>query len=327
MPSNATSRTFFLLIIAFIAGSFSGSIYTNKLSAEHRGKIIREGQVKHINPILACEVADAESFSELIPVKNHVQAIIDSEIAKGNADNISFYLRALNSGRWFGINEEIKYSPASMFKTIIMLAYLKQTEANPQLLEENIKYNISPTEQKVPLPFRLEAEKTYSVWEIIENMIINSSNVSLGVLLEHIDSKFLDDVFRDMNIDAQGIDKEENIDHMSPRTYSLVYRVLYGSSYLNREMSEKGLELLTRTQFLNGLREGVPNNIEVAHKYGSRVNNGNEELHDCGIVYYPSHPYLICVMTRGKVTKNLNSSIANISKVTYQEMDAFYRQD
>ncbi len=46
----------------------------------------------------------------------------------------------------------------------------------------------------------------------------------------------------------------------------------------------------------------------------------NVEAHDCGIVYYPDSPYLLCVMTRGKDTGQLESIIGKISQITYQFM-------
>jgi hypothetical protein len=54
----------------------------------------------------------------------------------------------------------------------------------------------------------------------------------------------------------------------------------------------------------DGLKAGIPANIELAHKFGERGiigMNGREQkqLHDCGIIYYPKHPYILCIMTRG----------------------------
>ena len=42
------------------------------------------------------------------------------------------------------------------------------------------------------------------------------------------------------------------------------------------------------------------------------------QLHDCGIIYYPNNTYLLCIMTRGKDFKQLESVIAGISKTVYE---------
>jgi hypothetical protein len=47
---------------------------------------------------------------------------------------------------------------------------------------------------------------------------------------------------------------------------------------------------------------------------------GERQLHDCGIVYAPGKPYLICIMTRGSDFKRLSPVIAQISKQVYTTM-------
>lgn len=58
---------------------------------------------------------------------------------------------------------------------------------------------------------------------------------------------------------------------------------------------------------------------QKAQKFGERVNSLQEiELHDCGIIYYPKNPYLLCVMTKGNNLDNLKSAIKNIYSIVYQ---------
>src|SRR5207248_2823209 len=84
-------------------------------------------------------------------------------------------------------------------------------------------------------------------------------------------------------------------------TYSSFFRVLYNASYLTRDDSQKALALLAGVDYKDGLVAGVPASVPIAHKFGERETTGDttKQLNDCGIVYYPSHPYLLCVMTRG----------------------------
>jgi hypothetical protein len=83
--------------------------------------------------------------------------------------------------------------------------------------------------------------------------------------------------------------------------------------------------LLTSTDFNEALVAGVPQEVQVAHKFGEAGTGDVErQLHDCGIVYFPSHPYLACIMTRGKDTGTLKQSIADISRFMYQKIDEQY---
>jgi hypothetical protein len=100
-------------------------------------------------------------------------------------------------------------------------------------------------------------------------------------------------------------------------------------TYLSSEYSERALKLLSETTYLNGLVAGVPKGVTVAHKFGEHVFSAKGvatgvELSDCGIVYYPAHPYLLCVMTSVKDEVTAATIIANISKVTYSAVDMKY---
>ncbi len=75
---------------------------------------------------------------------------------------------------------------------------------------------------------------------------------------------------------------------------------------------------------------GLPNNVAVSHKYGEYVTTGDNtinavELHDCGIIYQPNNPYLLCIMTQGKDQSDLASIIASVSKVVYEEVVGGYK--
>jgi hypothetical protein len=64
--------------------------------------------------------------------------------------------------------------------------------------------------------------------------------------------------------------------------------------------------------------------VPVAHKFAERSDpqTGEKQLHDCGIVYYPRHPYLLCVMTKGPGFEGLAGVVARVSRMVYSEVDA-----
>src|SRR6185437_13516132 len=97
-------------------------------------------------------------------------------------------------------------------------------------------------------------------------------------------------------------------------------------TYLSPEMSEKALKLLSQTTFTSGIVAGVPKNIPVAHKFGERAydTDATKELHDCGIVYFPNHPYMLCIMTKGTDFGSLATVLKTISQKTYDEVKVSY---
>jgi beta-lactamase class A len=110
---------------------------------------------------------------------------------------------------------------------------------------------------------------------------------------------------------------------LSVKQYASFFRILYNASYLNRENSEYALSVLARIAFDQGLRGTLPQTMPIAHKFGERSNLGTDgpnQLHDCGILYYPESPYLLCVMTRGDNIPHLQQAIQAISDVIYKDV-------
>jgi hypothetical protein len=76
---------------------------------------------------------------------------------------------------------------------------------------------------------------------------------------------------------------------------------------------------LAKSTFTEGIVAGLPQGMTVAHKFGeAELPDGTLQLHDCGIVYKPNQPYLICVMTKGSNFDTLAGVISHISKTVYQ---------
>ena len=89
------------------------------------------------------------------------------------------------------------------------------------------------------------------------------------------------------------------------------------------------LSWLTEARFSAGLSAALPPSVAIAEKFGENVvpeeGDSYNELHDCGIIYYPEHPYLLCVMTKSTESfETLSSLIQHISEFMYQKMDEEY---
>jgi len=65
----------------------------------------------------------------------------------------------------------------------------------------------------------------------------------------------------------------------------------------------------------------------VSHKFGEGgVMGGERQLQDCGIVYYPGRPYLLCVMAKGTKLENLEKFIKAVSRLVYYSVDTSVRK-
>ncbi len=139
-------------------------------------------------------------------------------------------------------------------------------------------------------------------------------------MIAKIDPNVLSQVYTDLGIENPDNAPEGYL--ISAKTYSLFFRILYNATYLNRTLSERALDILSKATFKDGLVAGVPEGSTVAHKYGEHIDSvdgqiSDVELHDCGVIYATSKPYFLCVMTRGSKVEDLTKLIKDISKLVY----------
>lgn len=306
----------------FLGYSYEKGILFEKLS-ELRPIRENDPSYKFIDPLLAYIIPSAEHETELVDLKNGISKIIESNKSKG-LYKASIFMSDLNRGRWIGVNENEEYPPASMFKVIIMTAYFKGAEEVPQLFKEKVIYPKEIDDKVKIAAFNsstdLKIGSSYEIEYLINKMIIDSDNGAEVLLLSHMNKDFFDSLFNTLNISGK---KEDGSFLVSPRAYSLFFRTLYSATYLNKNLSEKALDILSKTTFKDGLVAGVPEGTLVSHKFGEYVhlNNSNKieytDLHDCGIIYYSENPYLLCVMTRGSNLDVLKNTIKEISSMVF----------
>lgn len=289
-----------------------------------------DGDYKYINPILFCGVSEKIEPVQFQDLSEKVEEAVAGSVENGL--EYSVYYRDLISGRWFGINEDEKYSPASLLKVPLMIANLKNSEDDPNFLESKFFYDgrmnqndaetFKPDEEMMPSNF-------YTVDNLLTYMITQSDNNSTILLNMAISADLKDEVYTDLGLSIPS--PNAAADSVSVRSYAHFFRVLYNASYLNHDLSEKALALLTRARFPYGLAAAIPDDIPIAQKFGERkILYENPvppevELHDCGIIYYPEHPYLLCVMTKGgQAFAPLSDLIKNISQVVFDDVNSEY---
>jgi beta-lactamase class A len=275
------------------------------------------------NPILDCE--NNYSGEELMVQSKVINDKVLDLKNKHSLSHISLYFRDLNNGPWIGINEKEEFAPASLLKVPVMIAFLRNAEDDPSLLEKKITIKDQDLNKalvpNIVFDNLLEIGKTYSLLEVSRSMIQKSDNTGVIVLLKNTKFNYLKSVFDSVGVSFKDLSTEVPV---RVKDYAGFFRILYNSSYLNRQMSEMALEILSNGEYMNGLRKGVPSEIVIAHKFGERAIDGEKDsmqLHDCGIIYYPQKPYLLCVMTRGNNFEKQEDAIEDISSFIYNEVD------
>jgi beta-lactamase class A len=330
-PSKKTAlvvATCLVLVGCWIGSAFKSHTYDEYFDAVQNTRLTSDSY-KLIAPLIGTESPSALEIGRLESIHSSLQAYADQH--KDEVDSYSLYYRDLYSSQWFGINEDESYIPASLLKIALAISFLKQEEESPVLAKTEKVYTqqIADINKSVKYlePTALVVGQSYSTDELLKKMMVDSDNGAKDLIFSLLDKGYFYDLFRLIGAKEPSDPSKYTI---SAKEYAFFLRLLYNSTYLSEENSEKLLDIMAQSTFKDGLVAGVPADITVAHKYGTYTfadaqgNRTGVELHDCGIIYRDLHPYLLCMMTKGTNADKLASFVAGMSKTAYQAVEDYY---
>lgn len=324
------------LLLMFLSGVAVGWLIGLRtgaagLAEAARGKEIRLGGYELINPLLECDVAnDPAIFRELQPFTRKLEQLLREKTRSYKLEAVSVYFRDLNDGPYFTLNNDWTFEPASLLKVATMIACLKQAEQQPGFLAKRVVFTSAEDytrEQRIKPAQAVKRGGSYTVDELLRFSIVYSDNNADELLIGTVDPNILYATYHSLGVGLP-LGKQKQ-DYLHITTYATFFRVLFNASYLNKEMSQKALFLLEQSEFRSGIVAGVPQSVPVAHKFGESVFGGGKEikeLHDCGIVYYPGSPYMLCIMSRGADFIVLDDVIRDVSRAVFEEVDLQHRR-
>lgn len=308
------------MLMVFILGLLCG------IWIIHEKEEICFSKYNFVNHHVACTHDPVISKAGYAKTQKEVEQYINEEIASGNITEAAVYFRDLENGPVWGINEISNFAPASLLKLPLILVYLTIAERDPEILKQKIVFKGENIEYA---PLIIPAEKLvigeeYTSEELIKRVLKYSDNDSYFTLVRNLEESGMNPLIRETFLEFGIIAPESMYDEVvTVRGYASIFRSLYNSSFLNSDLSDQVLGWLSKSEFKDGLASLLPENIKIAHKFGERfAPDGSKQLHDCGIIYYPANPYLLCVMTKGEDLEKQARVIGEISGKIYQEVES-----
>jgi beta-lactamase class A len=280
---------------------------------------------KFISPLIDVELpAGYDVRHEPILLKDKIEKFAKEQTGSGQVHEVSIYFRDLLDGPWFEINGNLTYNPASMMKVPIMVAWLKRAEKDPQVLLRKLTFDErsypGPPQGFKPAKF-LHSGTAYTVEDLLKYMMWYSDNKALWVLEKSLNIGEYDTTLHNMGVPNE--QDSEGQDIITAHSYSGFFRILFNASFLNKEMSEKALTLLSYDEFPGGMAAGIPKEIKLASKFGEysdRTKSDIGQLHEFGIVYHPKGPYILGILTRGTNIDKQLYFIKTVSRIAYDSV-------
>lgn len=312
-------------VALFGMGWYSHAWHQNQHVTKNSRRITIKGY-KFTSPLLDVELPEGIALSqEPISFKRKIIDYVGGQVKAGNVRDVSVYFRDLIDGPWFGVNENREFDAASMMKVPVMIAWLKRAENDPKILSKRLVYDGKldfTTQQGIKPQKTILSGKFYTVDELLHYMMNYSDNNATSVLFGGLTQEELGAVLDGMDIDNHPLDGGNFI---TVHGYSGFFRILYNASFLNREMSEKALQLLSLQDFPQGMASGLPKGTIVAAKFGesgSGVMGEVRQLHEFGIIYHPNGAYILGIMAEGRDVTRLSEVIKMVSSMIYTEVSA-----
>ncbi|MCX6747155.1 MAG: class A beta-lactamase-related serine hydrolase [Candidatus Pacearchaeota archaeon] len=253
-----------------------------------------------------------------------LKPIIEQEIRNYDTEeNVGIFVQDIKTGSWLGINEKKGFFPASLLKITIMMAILKKVQNEELKLTDEIILTEKDLDERAGDLYRKGTGAKVSISQLLEAMITFSDNTAMNALKRQLSFYEYDSIFVHVGIPNPYVEyKEEVSSGVTPRGMIRIFKSLYFSTFLLPSFSEMALDLTTDTQEEELIPRGVPSEIQVAHKFGMSIVEGEEVLHDCGIVYHPKNPYFICVMTKDLELEKSKELIYKISKDVFDFVES-----
>jgi beta-lactamase class A len=237
------------------------------------------------------------------------------DYAEHQAGNLGIYFEYLPSGTSIGVNDREEVQLASLSKVPLVMSIFKKIEKGQISLQDNLTMKREHMDQRFGTLWQKGEGTRLRVEELVKSSLQESDNTAYNMLFNALSQEEINEVYE--NLDIQ-VTEQGDSQTVSPKSYSSIFRSLYLSSFLTEENSNRILDILTTTTFSGKLTAGVPDNIRVAHKIGvfERLDTSQSIFIDCGIVYVPNRPYIVCAFVQG-TDEEAQNHISHISKMIY----------
>ena len=248
---------------------------------------------------------EGENLGSLAPLKSEME-----ERFKGFNGEWSAYVKNLNTGEWFTVNEHQVY-PASMIKLFALAACYQKIEDGE--LDEGKYY---------PTMF---------------NMAAVSNNQAFNIMVWAIGKTYITDWCHshgytrtgqyhglEPSTNAEGLTTSDKKNETCASDAGRILESMYRGECVSKEASEKMINILLQQKWKGKIPYGLPNGTKVANKTGDTYNVS----HDAAIVWSDGADYVLVLMCEvPDIAFNMHYRFIETSKLVYEYFNPTEKQE
>lgn len=236
------------------------------------------------------------------------------ETTRSYGKSFAVYFEYLPTGTSIGINEKDEFIAASLFKLPVVMAYYRHKEQAHNDADPTIKLKKDMLDKRFGDLWQKGEGYEINLKDAVRTTLEKSDNTAARALVPQIAQEDFADVYQGLDIDLKVKDQGALL---SAKQYASILKALFYSAVLTKDHSQEILSYMTQTDFHDKLPAGIPDNVSVAHKIGVVELENYEAYLDCGIVYLPRRPYVLCMISQSD-EETARIRMKNMSKVVYE---------
>lgn len=251
-------------------------------------------------------------FVNFMPLREAIREYIGKQ-----QERISLYFEYLPSGSSIGVNDTTEYQMASLAKVPTIMAIYDKIRKGALSKEQVLTLEARHINKKYGTFWEKAVGTKITLKEAVEKTLIESDNTTHEMLYDLLTADDKARILQQLDIRIE-LDGKELNSFVSAKSYASILKSLYLASYLTQDDSNEILAVLSKSAFGGGIVAGIDSEVLVAHKTGTLERPDDTDIeNDCGIVYVPKRPYILCVLASGEDAKKIDAHMTMLSRIIY----------
>ncbi|HET9494171.1 MAG TPA: serine hydrolase [Chloroflexia bacterium] len=222
-----------------------------------------------------------------------LQAIVD-DVATRYPGVWGIVVKKLATGQYAAYNGDVQQVSASLYKLWVLAELYRQVSTGSLSMASSVTVSSSDAYYDAVLGVvRVAPGSAITLQKAAELMIQLSDNTTAALLVRILGPDNINRFMQQNGLRSSVLNWSGSGDNLTtPLDVLRELEMMATSQMVNAESSRAMVDMMLGQQINNRLPQGLPPGARIAHKTGDL----GSLLHDVGIVYGPSGPYVIVVM-------------------------------